>query len=348
MLYPLAFTVGLIIAVSHQGAAMRHSAEPEVVSCSQNLNRFGVPSTRTKHTSRPREEQVALLVDRFVGAACDLIAVQEVGGDSDRRAQANLEVLTRALSARTGKPYRGLIGESNDEYIRNGVIFDSARLSMLELKSFTRHNVPKLMPMWRNERFIRGPLLVRFLVRGQGGAPERKLSIFSFHLKSKANAWKDRTKTKYEISRMQSAEALRLLAEQEVERLGKTGIVLLAGDRNSLSGSASSEMLEGDVRLFDFSAAGSCSLSAQLEPDCDVPPPGQGMFRSTLDELMNATKKKIGTYRYKGKLQAIDDIYVNSDAQWMIYDREGSVSAGVYGTFGKGSDHKLTWVVLNW
>ncbi len=320
--------------------------EPELRVCTQNLHNFGEPNDKKKRRAVKQSTALRHLIERIKEARCDVIAAQEVYGETKREAQGNIEKASKALST-NGRNYIGIVGDTRDGRIRNGFIYETSIGEVLKIKSFARRSVPKLQPLGPVRYFARGPLLLRLQVPSQEGA--RVVSLFSIHFKSKANSWKDPTKTKFETLRMEMAEEMRELVQEEQQEIGKEGVVLVLGDRNSGINSATANILEGENLLEDFLSA-NCSLTRELEPKCLKQVKRslqlQGIVEARFGKLI--TKNLLGSYRYKSKYYLLDEILISSDNFWMVRDKKGEVVAGMVGKFGRGSDHMLLFTDLNW
>ncbi|MCB0358471.1 MAG: hypothetical protein KDD44_02515 [Bdellovibrionales bacterium] len=352
----LALLLGCVSKEIHDteaAPALRLSPEPEIRLCSQNINnyRYQRPDDRRRRNFDKQEEA---LVKRFMRARCDVIAVQEVGGASQGEARQRLSQLAKALHQMSGRSFDALVGDSMDEHIRNGFLVATDSVRVESSTSFAGQNLPKLRWNAPSRRFSRGPLLIRIRVPGNGPAGERQLSLFSIHLKSKANGWKDPTHSKFESFRMEMAEGIRELAAEEFRAGPSSRIVVVLGDINSDHHSATAAILAGQRTLEDFRAAGGCRLSSLLTPECPEEVASSATRPVLVPLLGEIARREDGlrrsaSYRFRGRLEVIDEVFVHHAADWTARDdASGSPVAGVVGSFGKGSDHKLVWTELNW
>ncbi len=322
--------------------------------CTQNLERYGEHLDRA---SRERyEAQRDALAVRIMNARCDIVAVQEVAGETKEEALLHLRDLAITLSRMTQWHFSAFVGESFDKYIRNGFLVAASAGVVKETKDFLTERVPKLNPLGPNVHFIRSPLGLLLSVNGAviggcQGKPIRNIFLIVMHFKSKSDSWKDPTRTDFEASRMETAEALRTIALREQKRLGDETAVLVLGDRNSPPQSASARILAGELTLEDFSRERKCRLSEELEPDCPPQvafrqPDFTGLFvkgHPLRRHPVRSGASRVGTYRYKNQQEIIDEILVrNVDLPLFMRDNR-QPAVGLTGTFNKGSDHKLLW-----
>lgn len=317
--------------------------------CTQNLNNFQVEGRKRPHSSV--EKHVQFLLQRIKEASCDVIAVQEVGGATKRIAHSNLEILSQALSRDTDRKFNSYVGKSDDGWISNGFIVADDVGKFLDLKSLTGANLPKLQPLGRSHRFIRGPVKLAMLVGSKRAKNWKKLVFFNMHLKSKSNSWKDPTKTSFETLRMEMAEALRIAAEREEEKgEGDRQVVIVLGDRNSDGDSASADILAGRLFLADFSTPSKCMLDSQLRSSCSNVSRRSPFLVSLFGEegFSPSMLQKRGSYMYKGKPYWLDDILVAKDDFRYFQRPDGSMAIGLEGQFNVGSDHKLLWAEMGW
>lgn len=322
--------------------------------CSQNLYRYGETGARAKK----RKKQLSYLVTRMRSASCDVIAVQEIAGKNQKQAQAVLERLATALSQRSGRMFTAVAGKSRDSHISNGFLFARARLRLLEVRSHWRDELPKLEPRAAARSYSRGPLLAVFELQqpldgertippGNNGAkaPLSRLVLINFHLKSKAQGWKDPSGTKYEIARMEAAEGIRNMAAAAREEFGGNALVMVLGDRNSPPQSASAEVLHGRRLLRDFARGGPCRLSQGLGSLCGEQSPRKpqlvGLFARRYANAPGET-----SYRFRGKPEQIDEISVFEQDSGYLRRDDGRPAVGYRGQFGKGSDHRLLWAEI--
>lgn len=323
--------------------------------CSQNLARLGSPQRSSGKSKgqgfKGREEDLLL---RIVEAQCDILAVQEVYGESKEQAQEILDGFAAHLASRSGKLFKAYLGESFDPEIRNGFLVSSSAGRLDQVLSLLHENLPKLQPLGPSSSFIRAPLGI--IIRpdwprlGCSGAKRPdQLFIVNIHFKSKADSFKDPTGTKFETVRMEMAAGLLNIVRRYQKKLGRDAAIIVLGDRNSEQGSASTEVLSGERALEEFSRGGGCKLDDRLQPLCEAAAGQPPVLVGLLARCSAASQKQCqgGSYYYKGEHQLIDEILV-PPADLPLYTRDdGSVAAGFIGRFYKGSDHRLLWADLD-
>ncbi len=331
---------------------------PEIVICSQNLQNFGAQDNRpnfsrsSQNSKRSKGKkssagQKKFLVDRFIEGRCDVIATQEVGGESEKESLAHLNRLAKALSEQTGGTFLTYVGESRDSRIRNGFIVRESVGVVENVKSFARINLPKLQPLGPNRHFARGPLELVLVATDPATNRKRRFLIMTDHLKSKVDGYKDPTQTQFESSRMEMAQALREIVQSELKRFGPGTVGVILGDFNSQRDSASAEILEGRLELKDFFPPRPCRVTESLRPDCGRSPARSPAFIGLFEEQSRITNKTLGSYRYKNQLELIDEILLSATDLPLAQDAAG-LRVQIIGTFGKGSDHKLLAAGLRW
>jgi len=319
--------------------------------CSQNLNNFGLESRSRKsknkksnknRSKRRKGAQLNHLVNRIIEAKCDLVAVQELTGKNHKLSLGRLRVLSKALTKIDGRNYKVFAGPSRDDRIRNGFILASDVAEKIDTESLIDDNLPGFRRNDRPARFSRGPYILKFRVPGS----DEKLALINVHFKSKASSYKDKTKTKFELLRMRMAAKV----SDEAESLLKDGyVVMVAGDFNSRRESSSLDILSGELELSRFSVGrdeASCRVDKRLESQCRNVKAQQSLVPVLANAIEN--KQKIGgtgSYRYKGQQELIDDILIDRKSLSLMKSG-GKFNAGLQGSFGKGSDHKLVWARL--
>ena len=310
------------------------TVDQKIVFCSQNLNNLAA-------SQKGFQKKLGQLTKRFISADCDLIALQEVSGQNKIRAERNLSLLSAELNKRSDKVFRGYVGDSNDQRIRNGFLAANTLGKVFRLETYADKPVTRLNPRGPSLRFTRGPLSLEF-----EPIPGLRVTAFSMHLKSKAGAWKDRTKTRFELLRMAMANSLRKLA---LSRIGKRSLVVILGDRNSEPESASAGILEGELNLADFRVGAACQLTEQLEASCSGLSEREPVFSPLLASQYEKVQRLqyTASYRYRGRLEIIDEILVPVEQVQAFRDSKGDLRVGTEGTFGRGSDHKLIWAELD-
>lgn len=343
-------------------SALKDPGEAELRVCTQNLENFGkvIDSPRAtkkrakqKKETQRKEKQSEALAARIVNARCDVVAVQEVYGANMQEARRNLRPLLTALKTR-GLTFQDFLGESLSKTIRNGFLLKEGAGTVVSVESYASAMLPKLSPLGPGRRFSRGPVSLALDVQKKGEMPssptsnslsKRRVVLFTMHLKSKVDGWKDPTQTQFEVARMEMAEALRNLASDRIRREAPGAVVVVLGDRNSEPDDASARILSGARVLGDF--RDNCRVDEKLAPRCERPQERVLEFRGLLEALSQEQGNIVGTYRYRGREEIIDEILVSHTA-WSVFSKDGRLMTGVEGSFRQGSDHKLVWSELNW
>lgn len=350
----------------------------ELRVCTQNLHNLGITNSNVSASTKKKKSKTkqlsvtahaALLAKRMHEAHCDVIAVQELGGETKDKAKKVLGILADELKSLSGCNYDTYVAETNDQRIRNGFLVNDKIGKPQRTFSFNRAYVPSLDSMSPQRRFSRGPfgvwLSVPSMDASRMGDTEaqnqptntRTIAILTFHLKSQWGHWKDPSKTAYENMRMEMAEGLRRIARDIAADIGEGGVVLLLGDRNASYDAPSSLILSGENILADFIKDGKklCGVTQQLESTCvgdkRYPAYFLDLFAYKM-QLLHSRPTDIGSdlwsFEFKGRRQLYDEIYIEAEDSWIAKDNNGVPSIGALGDKNSGSDHRLMWVDLNW
>lgn len=316
--------------------------------CSQNLQRFG---QKKKKEIQKHQKQKEFLITRMVRARCSVVALQEIYLNKQGSGEEPMKELVASLQARTGRSFSYYIGKSRDKYIANGFIVAQDIGEIKHIESYSNKSLPKIKSYSPPRYFSRGPVMLE-LKLNQGLVEKLHLPstviIYTMHFKSKHSGWKDPAKTMFEISRMEMAAGLRELAFAKARSLTEDSLILLMGDRNNHIGSASVEVMTGELQLEDFDRGAGCIVDKDLAPQCS----GVATRAQQLVPLFEYRRehdprwKAGGSHKYRGKEQLLDEIFVRpADINW-VQRPGGQLSIGFEGQFFKGSDHKLIWVEL--
>ncbi len=364
----MSFFIGAFLAAGAVLAAPRAKVsppvldargEPELIVCNQNLENWGLIGDIRVRKPTVTEEEIAAkeaaLVQRFVRAQCDVIAAQEILGKSMERTQLALERLGTALTKKTGRRFSAHAAASNDQFLHNGFLVATDRAEVLNLTSYRKVELPKLVKKQRARYFTRGPFEIQLSVRPRGSeAAPKTVTLVGFHFKSKGGTNQDPAGLQWETYRMEMAEGLRRVVENRHARSFGSGdtILVLLGDRNSNFDEASARILEGTLTLQEFQNANpACRLSKRGVPLCR----GQTVRPQRLFSVLTGdpqTKNQPGTHRFRNEYSWLDEILLPHESlrhAWERYDSEGDFASGVVYEGGKtASDHALVWVKLNW
>jgi endonuclease/exonuclease/phosphatase family metal-dependent hydrolase len=318
----------------------------EVITvCSQNLARYGEKSKRQNDAEK--QKQLGYLTGRIRKAKCDIVAVQEVVGETKLKAAENLEQVARALSERTHRSFISIVGDGRDKFIRNGYLIDQGLLNVVEVASYSDLPLPRYRKLAPPNFFERAPLGVRVEIKNSADGP-KQLFLINNHFKSKAFGHKDVTGLNFELIRMQQAEAVRNLIETGLSPEQQRALLVVLGDRNSGIDSASTAIIKGEYLLQDFMSE-NCRVEQSGEPKCKT----KGAEASTLTGLFGFREQQFpgvyrgGSYRYKGREEYLDEIFLRSSDIKRVLDKVGKVRIGTEGDYFRGSDHKLVWADLD-
>jgi endonuclease/exonuclease/phosphatase family metal-dependent hydrolase len=329
---------------------------PEVVLCSQNLENFGELALMKRReeveTEEERAAKMTALIQRFHKAGCTIIAVQEVLGANEKKAQEALNELAARLQFFTNKKYVTYVGPSNDRISRVGFIVEEEGIEFNGVTSFANVELPKISESQEPRLFARGPLQLRFVITGKEQSATRELTVITFHFKSQAFNSADGADLSWETYRMEMAEALRRIVVQRNEDLlkGDGNLLVLLGDRNSNFDTASARLLTGELILSRFQGEAPCRLNKRGMPLCK---PGAALPPILTSVLTNdpQTFQTPGTYLYGNTFSWLDEILLPVTNLQFAYERpgiEGDYDSGVIREFPEASDHGLVYLKLNW
>ncbi len=336
--------------VSAQDQPLTSPHEPELRLCSQNLFNYGAEERKKKRKKGAREKQRDFLVARFLAADCDVIAVQEVIGETEREAKTILGSLADSLSARSERKFVPYVTSGRSDRIRNGFLIAESKVRVLEVEALRYEHLPKMSLLGPGERFDRPPLILTLQVPGRGSAEPRTFVVASFHFKSKAKSFQDPARLSFELVRMQMAEKIREYVSAKAATLGSGATPILLGDTNSEPGSAAGAILTGRLRLSQFTEQSGCRVTELLEPACNEQVPAEASFAGLLATSVREgeNRERVHTYRYRGTSSIIDDIFIPTTALSLVRGPAKRIVAGTNGEYFKGSDHLLVWAEVNW
>lgn len=330
---------------NREAPALQPGNPPELRICSQNLNNLGVQAVKRRERI---DQKTAALVDRFKQTACDVIALQEVGGSDLSAAKSILKKLGMALEKATGRKFAAYVGEGVDRRIRNGFLIADDAGDVQQVKSFAFEPLPKLQVRGPSRRFSRGPLAVILNVKPKAGGSPKTFFIITLHFKSQADGWRDPTNTMFETQRMEQAEGLRRIVERETLRSAHSVVPVILGDRNSPDGTAVTDILTGRHTLSDYSTPGLCALDLHQRSACVFPAHEPPTYVGLLSRLNQYSGNPIASYRFRGKMILLDEIFVRPQDIGLFSTTPNKPVVGVAGNFDQGSDHKLVWTEANW
>lgn len=362
----LLFSIPLLVVAVTEGLAQSRSnvldpvvdprGQPELVVCTQNLENYGslaaMRARRSGFSETQFETKQASLLDRFVKAGCDAIAVQEVLGSTEKHAKESLEQLALALRRRTNRVFETRVGVTTERPLQTGFLIASDRAEIVSSVSYVDIDLPKLMPEQRPRKFGRAPLELQLFVRPRDEGVGRGVTLINVHFKSKHGKENDPAALEWETYRMEMAEAVRSIVTSRHRATMETGenIVAIVGDRNSNFDVASAKLLDGTLKLADFATGGRCRLSKRGVPLCQAGAAESPSFFSVITGDPH-TKRLPGTYTYKKQFSWLDDILLPATslrfARAAIH-QEDDYDSGVIYAPDEASDHALLYVKLNW
>lgn len=272
--------------------------------CSQNLKRYSSNETAYRPVSRAR-----LFSEAFIKHRCDLIAVQELLGENEADATTTLRHFSSELTKLTRESYDYFFGPRDTTSLKLAFLLRrDPRFAQPRIQSFHDRPLPRLSPRARLRMPLRGPLLLHVDIV-QSGFPSLSLRVLNFHLKSKRHFPPDPAGMKWEGYRMEMAEQLRMVVEEERKHdRGKSTVFLVVGDRNSNADSASALVMEGQRHISDFQSLTGCRVLEDFTPSCPRPLHRTPILRSLFSKLR--VRSDVGTYLYKDSWNWLDDILV--------------------------------------
>jgi predicted extracellular nuclease len=333
-----------------------HDRDPrgaeDLVICSQNLQMFGTFKSVKREmkgmTQARYNQKVKGLIDRFTRQECDIIGVQELLGKPGKGLEDGINILTDGLS-KGGRSYGSIYGEGEDRFIRVGYLYAKDKVTPVRISSYRKVELPRLLANNRPQFYLRAPLEVEFAIRGE---KPKKVIVVNIHFKSQAGGSRDPSQLDWETVRMEMAEGLRRVLAQRYKDDIMTGKrpVVIVGDRNSHLDSASAMILEGRLRLSDFSEKGLCRISSKGVPLCRGGA-GRGQVFSSVLTTDPQTGKLEGSHYYKGKGSWLDDILLSTTSLKFARKSskgEGDYDSGLISEPKDVSDHAMAYVKLNW
>ncbi|MCS6961759.1 MAG: hypothetical protein NZT61_04570 [Deltaproteobacteria bacterium] len=317
------------------------TAPNNVTICTQNLHNFGQEKGPITQNLR-----ATLLGERIKNGKCDIVALQEVTAKRTDYARKTCKVLTDKLKELTYADWDCVVGDTEDGPHRLAFIWKVRNINLVEAFSYKNLDVPKLSKIDASSHFNRIPLEAIFRIKFS--EVSRYVAAINIHLKSKAGAEKDPTGLKWEIVRMEQAEAIRKQALDRLISRKEKMPVLILGDRNSDYRSPTAKILAGELHLADFAGNAPCRISKSLVPVCLKEIPRNPIFASPIT-LDKANLSVGGTFRYRKKLQFLDDILIDVNHLGLVQKSHFSLKefdAGIIFEPLEASDHALLWAKL--
>lgn len=312
--------------------------------CTQNLHMLGRRQPKDKYKKyKQRKEQAKELIERFRSAKCDVVALQEVYGETEKEAKRIMTSFVNRANKELERNYFFYLAKTNDKHIRNGFLVDISRAEVEDFESFYRMVLPAFNRYGPIRRFPRGPAGV--LLKDK--KTSKKYYVLTYHFKSKVDGWKDLSGLNFELFRIENAEGLRQIVLDKRKQLGESVNLIALGDRNAHSEAASSHVLSGKLRLEDFQ--GPCMVTKELEPSCqpELSHNGELAAVSEIAHRNRPGQPRVNSYRYKKEVMLYDDIYIRPDQKTNLLPNEIERRFGSEGEYNRGSDHLLIWVRVN-
>lgn len=312
-----------------------------VVVCSQNLMNFG-----SERGPLMRDLRATLLSERIAKPNCDIVAVQEITAKRFDHARNICKTLTDKLREVTFQGWECILGDTEEGPHRLAFVWKSRNIDLIDSYSYKNVEIPRLSKIDKVTTFQRVPLEATFRLKFKNGS--RTISLVNIHLKSKAGGQNDPTGFKWEIMRMEQAEAVRRLVVERLLNKPTKHPVLILGDRNSDFDSPTAKILEGSLILKDFADKAPCRIAKHLVPVCmkDVPRPPVFVSVVTKDPALKAVG---GTFKHGKRLQFLDDILIDTNHLVLVQKRRYSTrefNSGILFEPKEASDHALVWTRL--
>ena len=324
----------------------------ELRLCTQNLWNFGLPEEVHRHrrpdaslevVRRDLVRQTADLAARL--AACDVVAVQEVVGETEAAARAGLAPLTAALQHATGESWTGYLAEATD-VIRNGFLVRENGRAVVTSFEGAAPAMPRV-PGFEPARWTRAPaeIELRWNVGEKPGttATTRALRLASVHLKSHFGGENDRFGESYERIRVVQASGLQRAARARLAR-DPGALFLILGDVNGDRGTACQLVLAGRLDPVRLLQDGDC-IREDGRPACELPlgaPLLENLFADDPD------LRGRGSYLFGRREELVDVVLASPAAAHLALEPEQSRDwdVALSGRRYRGSDHSLGRVTL--
>ncbi len=328
----------------------------DLTVCTQNLNNYGSVRNMARRlrgfTSDDIELKVQGIIQRFIDAKCDVIAVQELLASTEIAGKEILGELADRLKEKTNRVFIPIAGPSNDKVARLGFLVATDRAELISTISYSKAELPKISAEQRARYFSRGPLEIEIKVKPRDRGLSKTIVLVNFHFKSKIFNSHDPVDLEWETSRMEMAEALRriVITRHQKDYTKTKKLIVLLGDRNSHFDSASAQILQGKITLADFQEEAPCRLSKRGMPLCKAMTAKPIEFASAL--LSDPETRQLpGTYRFENTISWLDDILLPPQSLPFVRTHpadETDYNSGLIYKPEEASDHALAYVRFNW
>ena len=345
--------------------------EAELKICSLNLNSYGLSADYRRIL---RKKSVVLLKSRERSAllalgrsGCDVVALQGLLGSERKNAKAALDGFAEKLAKTTSRTYQSYLSDSNNKLIRHAFLVDSDIIKVIQTRSYIDAPFPAFADS-KLKQFPRGPFEIELLIQGKGAAGPKSVVLITDCLQNRVQ-----NKPLEPVStRMQMAEGLRRVVEERSRGFSAEDapLLVLAVDRVCGQGGLAARLLNGALRLADFSPGGPCGVAPDGKWTCNervqhprvlfgvlddnfAPPPkwihrvvdGKAQYeRDPLDRKLRRAERKADERRSAEiYLQQADLPYAAAGGRG-----EGRLQAGQVGVKNSLPGSPLVWVELNW
>ena len=346
--------------------------EPEVTVCSLNLDNYGlkkdVGTLLGRRASKRLKRKEKSFVKVVVEVDCDVVALQGVLGDGYGRARAAAERLAKKLKKASKQDWSFFVGGSVHKSSHQAYLVKEENVRAISTFAHSDKRLPWFSPFVLN-KFTRTPYEIRLAVKGKGKARSKNLYLLNIDFRQNVKA-KEREP---EIKKMQQAEGIRQLVELQLSKFTSDTppILLVLGERDSVLGSASAELLEGSIHLRDFKKSQAvCELNENGFAKCPekhgYPALLFGLFSSNVNKIKKPIRviregetkyysrksnKREDFFQKKQLLERSTDIYmIQPDLIYASehYQYPNQFAVGT-ADVKKGLAHSpLVWVKLNW
>ena len=244
--------------------------EPELRVCTANLNYFGGVDDfkrvfkAAKLPLRKRRERST--VTAATAMKCDVLALQGILARDDKSAKLVLSNLAKKLSRETGSNWTGYPSEANRDIVRNGFLIRDGAATVESNHSYTELKLTSFGP-FQLKQFPRSPFEILLTVPGKGkNAQPKKVMLLNFDF---AATFGD-VKHEPETNRMQISDGLRQIVHTELANFEpeEAPVVLILGHRSVGRVNPGTQLLEGKLRLAEFTSNGGCVLTAENKTQC--------------------------------------------------------------------------------
>ena len=358
------------MGVERRGIDPRGKAEIRI--CSLSVNHYGSVEDykktfgKAKLTERRRIEQSILR--QITASKCNLVGLQGFLAPDTVLGTEALNRLAKKLTKMAGGEWQGILGGTVKDSPRNAFLVETEAVRVEQSESVKDFRFVRFGP-FELEKMSRLPIKLRVTVKGRDGASDRELLVVNAQMREMFSA-KDADSVS---AQMQMADGIRQVlrsTKRALEDLEEPPTIVLLVDRQEDANSPSTKILDGRLRLVDFTQSGGCSLEEGKKVVCE-PPPGRpadliGITGSSYDVVPRRITKKVDGVkkvflRYpkeetlkaerKKVLSRLGEIYLYSEETPLanLNDKQsGKYSAGVTKVYTGQKNSPLVWVDLNW